>query len=441
MDTLLEAWYVFRLTIAQYSELQYVLMLIPFVLFLELPLYLVNWLGVLRYLYRKKNDIPWTALYSPRVTCTITCYSEGKAVQNTVLSLLEQIYPGHIEIIAAVDGVKKNLPTYQALKELLPLVKNYANRSLTILPKIQRGGRVSSLNAGLSRAQGEVFFALDGDTSFDNQMVSSAVSHFGNPNTVAVTGPMRVRNAKSTLVTRLQSLEYMLTMQVGKLGFTQLSAINNIPGAFGVFRKSFIQKIGGWNTGTAEDLDMTLRIKQYHVRYPELKFVFEPNAVSHTDVPESLFDFLKQRLRWDGDTWYIYSNKHKSGITASVMGWKNFIFLLWYGILFQVIMPFSIIIYTFYMAIMIPTHIFLLSMVLVYVFYFLLVSLQYVLYLILLSDRKLEDCQALWVLPIYPGFQFIGRVWSAVAILNQMFNKGHLDSAMAPLWVLKKGKQ
>lgn len=441
MDTLLEAWYVFRLTIAQYSELQYVLMLIPFVLFLELPLYLVNWLGVLRYLYRKKNDIPWTALYSPRVTCTITCYSEGKAVQNTVLSLLEQIYPGHIEIIAAVDGVKKNLPTYQALKELLPLVKNYANRSLTILPKIQRGGRVSSLNAGLSRAQGEVFFALDGDTSFDNQMVSSAVSHFGNPNTVAVTGPMRVRNAKSTLVTRLQSLEYMLTMQVGKLGFTQLSAINNIPGAFGVFRKSFIQKIGGWNTGTAEDLDMTLRIKQYHVRYPELKFVFEPNAVSHTDVPESLFDFLKQRLRWDGDTWYIYSNKHKSGITASVMGWKNFIFLLWYGILFQVIMPFSIIIYTFYMAIMIPTHIFLLSMVLVYVFYFLLVSLQYVLYLILLSDRKLEDCQAFWVLPVYPGFQFIGRVWSAVAILNQMFNKGHLDSAMAPLWVLKKGKQ
>ena len=441
MAGLLEAWYVFRLTIAQYSELQYVLMLIPFVLFLELPLYLVNWLGVLRYLYRKKNDIPWIALYSPRVTCTITCYSEGKAVQNTVLSLLEQIYPGHIEIIAAVDGVKKNLPTYQALKELLPLVKNYANRSLTILPKIQRGGRVSSLNAGLSRAQGEVFFALDGDTSFDNRMVSSAVSHFGNPNTVAVTGPMRVRNAKSTLVTRLQNLEYMLTMQVGKLGFTQLSAINNVPGAFGVFRKSFIQKIGGWNTGTAEDLDMTLRIKQYHVRYPELKFVFEPNAVSHTDVPESLFDFLKQRLRWAGDTWYIYSNKHKSGITASVMGWKNFIFLLWYGVLFQVIMPFSIVIYTFYMAVMIPTHIFLLSMVLVYVFYFLLVSLQYVLYLILLSDRKLEDCQAFWVLPVYPGFQFIGRVWSAVAILNQMFNKGHLDSAMAPLWVLKKGKQ
>ena len=92
----------------------------------------------------------WIVLYKTGlsfVTCTITCYSEGKAVQNTVLSLLEQVYSGHIEIIAAVDGVKKNLPTYHALKELLPLVKNYANRSLVILPKVQRGGRVSSLNA------------------------------------------------------------------------------------------------------------------------------------------------------------------------------------------------------------------------------------------------------------------------------------------------------
>jgi len=441
MDSVIQNWFVFRIAVAQYDELQYVLMIIPFVLFLELPLYFVNWLGVLRYYYQKKVDTPVAPLYFPRVTCTITCYSEGKAVQNTVLSLLEQVYSGHIEIIAAVDGVKKNLPTYHALKELLPLVKNYANRSLVILPKVQRGGRVSSLNAGLSRAQGEIFLALDGDTSFDNQMVSSAIAHFWNPNTVAVTGPMRVRNATNTLATRLQELEYMLTMQVGKLGFTQLNAINNVPGAFGIFRKSFIQKIGGWNTGTAEDLDMTLRIKQYHARYPGLKFVFEPNAVSHTDVPESFSGFLKQRLRWDGDLWYIYSNKHKSGISASMMGWNNFIFLLWYGVLFQIIMPFSIVIYTIYMAITIPIHIFILSMVLVYLFYFFLVLIQFSMYLLFVSDRKIEDCRAFLMLPIYPGFQFVARVWSAVAILNEMFNRGHLDSSMAPLWVLKKGKQ
>lgn len=441
MENLIQAWYIFRIAFSHHQDVQYVLMLIPFVLFFELPLYFVNWMGVLRHLIKDAVEAPFVLPYYPKVSCAITCYAEGKAVQNTVISLLEQIYPGHIEIIAMVDGVQKNLATYQALRELSPLVSNYPKRSLVIIPKIQRGGRVSSLNAGLSRAQGEIFFALDGDTSFDNQMVIHATAHFRNPNTVAVTGPMRVRNARNTIFTRLQSLEYMLTMQVGKLGFAKLDVINNVPGAFGIFRKSFIQKIGGWNTGTAEDLDLTLRIKQYHTRYPQLQIEFETRAVSHTDVPESFRDFLKQRLRWDGDLWYIYSNKHKYGISAATMGWGNFVFLLWYGILFQIIMPFAIIIYTIYMAIAFPLHVFILSMALVYLFYFFLVFVQFAFYVVALSDRKWEDCNAFLVLPLYPLFQFVARVWSAFAILNQIFNKGHLDSAMAPLWVLKKGKQ
>ncbi|UJP05068.1 MAG: glycosyltransferase [Nitrosomonas sp.] len=441
MESLIQAWYVFRITVAHYPDVQYVLMLIPFVLFFELPLYFINWAGVFRHLVSEAVEVPFVAPYHPRVTCTITCYAEGRSVQNTVISLLEQIYPGHIEIIAVVDGVTKNIATYQALKELYPIIPRYPGRSLVIVPKIQRGGRVSSLNAGLSRSRGEVFLALDGDTSFDNQMVYYAAAHFKNPDVVAVTGPMRVRNADKSLVARMQDLEYMLTMQVGKLGFAKLNVINNVPGAFGIFRRSFLQKIGGWNTGTAEDLDLTLRIKKYYQRYPHLKVEFEPRAVSHTDVPESFAGFLKQRLRWDGDLWYVYSNKHRSGITAGTMGWANFIFLLWYGLLFQIVMPFAIVIYTVYMAVMLPLYIFMLSMILVYLFYVILVLIQFIMYLAVVSDRKWRDSKAFLILPAYPLFQFITRIWSAFAIANQVFNKGHLDSAMAPLWVLKKGKQ
>ena len=104
-------------------------------------------------------------------------------------------------------------------------------------------------------------------------------------------------------------------------------------------------------------------------------------------------------------------------------------------------MPFTIVLYMIYMAITQPLPFFLASMVLVYLFYFCLILIQFVLYLAVLSDRKWEDCNAFLVLPIYPLFLFIARLWSAVALLNQMFNKGHLDSAMAPWWVLKKGKQ
>lgn len=416
-------------------------MFIPFVVFLELPLYLISWLGVFRHLVKESHEAPFIPPHFPSITCLIICYSEGKAVQNTVISLLEQTYPGHIEIIALVDGVKKNQVTHDALKVLLPLFSSHAKRSLIIIPKVQRGGRVSSLNAGLSRASGEVVCAFDGDTSFDNQMAYRASLHFGDANIVAVTGPMRVRNAKESLATRLQNLEYMLTMQVGKYGLAKFNVINNVPGAFGIFRTGFLRKIGGWNTGTAEDLDLTLRIKQYQNRHPELSMDFEPKAVSHTDVPESFVDFFKQRLRWDGDLWYIYANKHSKGFSSSLLGWRNLIFLLWYGVLFQMVMPFVIVFYMIFMSIISPLVLFLASMSLIYFFYLSLTLIQFVLYLVFISDRKWEDLNALFVLPVFPLFHFFVRVWSAVALLNQILNRGHLDSAMAPWWVLKKGKQ
>lgn len=441
MNTLDQIWQIFTILFLQSRDaITYVLVLVPFVLFLELPLYLSCWMGVFQYIIKKSFEPPAIIPHYPRVTCTITCYAEGKSVQSTVNSLLEQVYPGHIEIIAVVDGAHKNRDTFEALKVLRPLFSKYLNRSFIIIPKSQRGGRVSSMNAGLNRASGEVFLALDGDTSFDNQMIFYAARHFHNPNTVAVTGPMRVRNANQSLVTRLQSLEYMLTMQVGKLGLAKLDVINNVPGAFGVFRKSFVKQMGGWNTGTAEDLDMTLRLKQYKKRHPKLQIDFEPYAVSHTDVPKTFIEFFKQRLRWDGDLWYIYANKHSKGISASIMGWRNFIFLLWYGIFFQAVMPFAIVLYTTYMAIILDPLILTAVMIFIYLFYFLLTLIQFILYLVFISDRKWEDSRAFLVLPIFPFFQFIVRVWSALAFTNEIINKGHMDSSMAPWWVLKKGQ-
>lgn len=442
MDGIIKIIQQFYLTFFHHYELvSFLLLFVPFVLFFELPLYITSWLGIFRHLTHGAFDQPFAPPFFPTVSCIITCYSEGEAVKRTVHSLLEQTYPGHIEILAMVDGAQKNRQTYEALQSCLPKTKLYANRSLIVIPKIQRGGRVSSLNAGLNRANGDVIMALDGDTSFDVQMVHHAARHFHDSNTIAVTGALRVRNSTQSLVTRLQHLEYLLTVQAGKLGFANLQAINNIPGAFGIFRKSFLKGMGGWNTGSAEDLDLTLRIKQYQRRHPEKTIIFEPGAVAHTDVPDTFRQFFRQRQRWDGDLGFIYFNRHHKGMTPALMGWRNFLFLLWYGLFFQIIMPFVITLYILYMTLTLPTAAILAIMLLVYCFYLLLTSVQYGLYLLLLSDRVRQDLTAAWVLPIFPLFQFATRLWGALALVNQFLNRAHLDSAMAPYWVLKKGKQ
>lgn len=424
----------------QLGNADFLLQFIPFVLFLELPLYLVIWVGIGRFAWREWRQPPYTEPFYPTVSCIITCYSEGKDVALTLHSLLEQDYPGLIELIPVIDGAIQNQPTLAAAQQFLPRVRLYPKRRLNILPKWQRGGRVSSLNAGLLQSTGEIVMALDGDTSFDNDMVSNAVRNFRDPDVIGVAGSLRLRNAKVSQTTRLQALEYLLSIHASKVGLSEWNVLNNISGAFGIFRRSFLINLGGWDAGTAEDLDMTLRLKQYFGRHPNLKILFEPRAMAHTDGPTRFGEFLKQRLRWDGDLHYLYFRKHWRSFSARLLGWRNLIFTLWYGLIFQVVLPFVIIAYSVYL----PFHMsgIALSAIycLIYLFYVLVTLINFVLFVWLVSERKRQDLKLLPYVLVFPAFAFITRCWSALAILHSWLNRAHLDSSMAPFWVLKRGR-
>jgi len=413
----------------------------PFVLLFELPVQVFVMVGAWRrHVAEKRAARATPAAYFPRVSCIITCYSEGKDVQKTIRTLTEQIYAGHIELLAIVDGSVQNRPTLEALHALVPYVDRSPRRRLHVIPKIQRGGRVSSLNQGLALATGEIVMALDGDTSFDNDMVRYAVRHFADPNVVAVAGNLRVRNVRSTLVTRLQALEYMLSIHLSRCGLDAFNLVNNISGAFGVFRRRFIAQIGGWDSGTAEDLDLTLRIKKYFGRNPQLRIRFEPRAMGHTDVPVTLFQFLRQRLRWDGDLSYLYLRKFRHALRPGLLGMRNFIALLWTGFLFQLALPFVVVGYSSYLFFVYPTAVALGLFVFVYLFYALLTAAMYLEYLLICSERRAADAQLAWLVPLFAAFTFLTRCWSAVATLSEMLLNSHLDSSMAPAWVLRRTK-
>jgi poly-beta-1,6-N-acetyl-D-glucosamine synthase len=444
LSHLMQAWLTLRELLwnaAQSDWLQIAAKFFPFVLLFEMPVQALVMVGALRYHFseRASRAIPRPPYY-PRVSCIITCYSEGKDVQKTIESLTDQLYPGHIEMLALVDGAHQNRATAEALQALLAFVKKQPRRSLEIVPKIQRGGRVSSLNQGLALASGEIVLALDGDTSFDNDMVGYISRHFVDPNVVAVSGNLRVRNAKKTLVTRLQALEYMLSIHLSRTGLDQYSAVNNISGAFGAFRRAFLRHIGGWDSGTAEDLDLTLRIKKYFGRHPNLRIRFEPRAIGHTDAPEKLGQFLMQRLRWDGDLSYLYLRKYRSALRPGMLGWMNFLALVWTGFFFQLVLPFVVMLYMSWVFFVYPAGYVLGVLAFVYLFYLLLSVAMFAEYIALLSERRRYDLRFAWVLLVFPAFAFLTRVWNGVATLAEMFTKSHLDSSMAPWWVLRKTK-
>jgi biofilm PGA synthesis N-glycosyltransferase PgaC len=419
------------------SDPAFVYLFAPAILLIELPITIAVLVGILVWRRRYEQRGPVTIL--PKVSVIATTYSEGAAVRSTIVSLLEQTYLGQIEIVVVVDGAAQNRPTYDAAMACLSLTEGRANRSLVVLPKWQRGGLVSSINAGTDMATGEIVIRVDGDSSFDNDMVYEIVREFEDPNVPAVAGSLRVRNADASLATRLQAIEYLISIQGGKTGLSPWNTVNNISGAFGAFRRQFLTRIGGFDTHSGEDLDLTLRIKQYFGRHPNMRIPFATRAIGHTDAPDTFRILLQQRLRWDGDLVFIYMRKHPMVFSPRLLGMKNFLFTLVYGLLQGIMMPFLIVMFNISIVFYYPMEVVLAVLGLQYVFYAMFTVLMFLIILTGVTERPDVDRALAVYLPLYPIYSLAMRCFSAFAILNEIVRRGHEESNMAPWWVLRRG--
>lgn len=415
-----------------------ILIFIPVFVLIETPLILMGYLGLFHWSWRQK---PIELKRTPSISFVITCYGEGRDILQTIDTLIEQVYPGEIEVLPVVDGAIQNQDTYQAALEGAKKHQGKAMRSVRVIPKWQRGGRVSTLNAGLAAARNEIVINVDGDTSFDNDMLLHMINEFQDENVMASGGALRVRNDKVNVLTRMQSLEYMISMQANKTGMSELGLLNNISGAFGAFRKDTLKQVGGWDTHTAEDLDLTMRLKQYQTRYPEKRLGFSPHAVGHTDVPTTLKDLASQRLRWDGDLLFLYLRKHKQGLTPKLLGWKTFLYTLIYGVVQNTLLPVLVLIFTIYFFAAYPVKFVLSTLALLYLLYLGFFVLNYITYLVLVSEKPKQDLKmAGWVF-LYPIYTYMIRFITAFSVINEVTRRGHEESNMAPWWVLRRAKK
>ncbi|MCP4179276.1 MAG: glycosyltransferase family 2 protein [bacterium] len=399
-----------------------------YILYTEFALYIIVIIAIIRSSFTKK----WIKIikFYPMVTCIVSCYNEGDDILDTIKTLSNQIYNGIIEILIVIDYAEGNPETVRAAKIAK---KTYSNerRIIKILPKIIRSGLVSSRNLGLNFATGEIVIAIDGDCSVDNKMVKAMTRNFVDKNVIAASGVLKVRNATKNFITALQSIEYNIGLELFRIGLAEINMVNNVSGAFGAFRKQSLVKIGPWRNGTAEDLDLTIRIKSYMKRYPNLKIVHEKDAVVFTDVPDTPKTFLKQRLRWDGDMILVLFRRYWRHINPKFMGIEVFFGVIIYNIVFCIFLPIFITVYLF----MIPS---IETLTIIYSYYLCLGALLYSIYICFVSKDILKDLPYILFMPIMPIFMSFCKVWTTIAIFIELCLKTHKDSNMAPWCVLRK---
>jgi cellulose synthase/poly-beta-1,6-N-acetylglucosamine synthase-like glycosyltransferase len=173
---------------------------------------------------------------------------------------------------------------------------------------------------------------IDADTQLKTDAVSMLMEKFTDEKVGAVAGNVKVGN-EVNMITRWQSIEYITSQNFDRRAFDLLDCITVVPGAIGAFRKKAVQAAGGFTTDTlAEDCDLTMRL---HLSGYEIRNCTK--AISYTEAPETMKQFLKQRFRWSFGVIQCFW-KHRQAVFNPQ--YKNFGMVALPNILiYQIILP------------------------------------------------------------------------------------------------------
>jgi cellulose synthase/poly-beta-1,6-N-acetylglucosamine synthase-like glycosyltransferase len=258
------------------------------------------------------------------VSIIVPCYGEEKVIKASLQSLKNQTYRNY-EIIVVDDGSTDN--TYLIAKSMEFIGKGKRLKTFTK----PNAGKAEALNFGIEKSRGDLILSVDADSRLSPDALELMVGYFNDPDIGAVAGSVYVIN-QDTMWTKLQALEYVQGLNLVRNGQAFLQLVNIIPGPIGMFRKSAVLEVGGYQNDTyAEDCDLTL-----HLIDKDYKIDYEIDAVSYTEAPEELLTLLKQRYRWTrGILQSIMKHKdklwklHKNFSMSMVVWYMFFEAILW----------------------------------------------------------------------------------------------------------------
>lgn len=232
---------------------------------------------------------------TPLVSVLIPAHNEETTLHEVVESVSRLTYQ-HIELILIDDGSSD-----ETLNVMRALQTQYAAQLLIkVVPVKQNGGKANALNVGLDSAEGEYLLCLDSDSYIDQDALSHMMLQFYNDDKIgAVAGRPVVRN-RTTLLGRLQLLEYIGIIDIIKRGQAFITGhITTVSGVIVVYRKRAVKEVNRWTVeALTEDIDMTWKLYTKHWRV-----AYCPQAVSWILVPEHLKALIKQRRRWAVVAW------------------------------------------------------------------------------------------------------------------------------------------
>ncbi|CAN5888898.1 glycosyltransferase family 2 protein [soil metagenome] len=141
------------------------------------PILLTVWSALASRPVRKQRTLPLPAW--PSVSVIVAARNEANRLPARVQNLLDQDYPGPVEIIVVSDGSTDGTPS---------VLTSY--RDSVRLIQLARGGKPTAVNAGAAAATGDILVFADARQRFAPDAVRQLVANFADPGIGGVSGEL-----------------------------------------------------------------------------------------------------------------------------------------------------------------------------------------------------------------------------------------------------------
>ena len=282
----------------------------------------------------------------PLVSVIMPAFNEALTIAESVRAVLALDYEAR-EVVVVNDGSSDDtIAVLQRTFQLVPapaayeqplmtapvrgLYRSVIEPTLVVIDKENGRSKSDAVNAGINAATGDLILVIDADTMLEPDSLRRAtMPFFEDLTTVAVGGYVAIANGcriengrvadvalPRSWLARFQIVEYMRSFLIFRIACASGNGVAIISGAFGLFRRSAVIEVGGYDTSSiGEDMDLTVRL-QRHFRAAgrPIRIAFAPYPFCWTQAPEDLASLRSQRTRWRrGLLQVLWRHRHMIG--------------------------------------------------------------------------------------------------------------------------------
>jgi hyaluronan synthase len=231
----------------------------------------------------------------PTIAVVMPAFNEEDAIAASVRALLAVDYPeSKLDVVVVNDG-----STDDTLARIQAVAAEH--RRVRVIDFPENRGKRAAMVAGIKATDAEMVTFVDSDSILRPNSLRRLVQGFAHPEVGAIAGHADVLNVRGSWITRMQAVRYYVAFRVIKASESVFGMVTCASGCFSAYRREAItpilelwenQRFLGRRATFGDDRALTNYVlRSWKVRY-------ESEAVSHTIVPDTFQQFLRQQLRW-----------------------------------------------------------------------------------------------------------------------------------------------